>query len=145
ARRHPADCVLSGFMQMFAPNVAMANFHTLEDAARYYRAVMELWGQYRRALPGMRVHEIRYEELVVDFDAVVNGLLEFLGLPWEDEVREFGETALRRGRITTPSRTQVTQPLYGHARYRWRRYRAHFGQAWEEIRPFMEAAGYPAE
>lgn len=145
ARRHPADCVLSAFMQLFAPNVAMANFHSLEDGAHYYRVVMELWQQYRRVFPGMRVHEVRYEELVEDFDAVAARLLEFLGLPWEEGVREFAETARGRGRITTPSRAQVTQPLYRHARYRWRGYRTHFGPAWEELRPFMEAAGYPQE
>jgi len=145
ARRHPADCVLSAFMQLFAPNFSMANFQTLEDGARYYRAVMELWEQYRQLFPGMRVQEVRYEELVEDFDAVVGGLLEFLGLAWEEGVRNYRETALNRGRISTPSRSQVTQPLYQHARYRWRRYRGHFGSAWEDLLPFIRAAGYPEE
>ncbi|MFA9459360.1 sulfotransferase [Thiohalorhabdus methylotrophus] len=142
ARRHPADCVLSAFMQLFVPNTEMANFHSLAAGSNYYRAVMELWGQIRWLFPGMQVHEVRYEELVEDFDGVVGALLDFLGLPWEEGVRAYRDTARGRGRVATPSRTQVTQPLYQHARYRWRRYREYFGEAWEELLPFIRAAGY---
>ncbi|HKJ89295.1 MAG TPA: sulfotransferase family protein, partial [Gammaproteobacteria bacterium] len=85
------------------------------------------------------------EELVEDFDGVVGGMLAFLGLPWEDGVRAYRDTALKRGRVSTPSRTQVTQPLYRHARYRWRKYGDYFGEAWEDLVPFIRAAGYPEE
>jgi len=145
ARRHPADCVLSAFMQLFAPNASMANFHTLADGANFYAEVVGLWDQYRRLFPEMHVHEVRYEELVSDFDGVVDPLLSFLGLEWSDKVRAYRETALHRGRIRTPSRTQVVQPLYTHARYRWRGYREHFGEAWENLVPFIRQAGYPEE
>jgi len=88
---------------------------------------------------------VRYEELLGDFDGVVNSLLGFLGLDWEEGVRAYRETAMHRGRVATPSRTQVTQPLYHHARYRWRRYRRHFGDAWNDLLPFIRASGYPEE
>jgi tetratricopeptide (TPR) repeat protein len=145
ARRHPADCVLSGFMQLFRPNPGMANFNSLAEGARFYRYVMELWDQYRSVLPDMKVHEVRYEELLEDFDGVVGDLLGFLGLDWEEGVRAYRDTAMSRGRVATPSRTQVTQPLYRHARYRWRRYRQHFGEAWGDLLPFIRASGYLEE
>ncbi|MBO6686724.1 MAG: sulfotransferase, partial [Parvibaculum sp.] len=40
ASRHPADCVLSCFMQDFVPNASMLNFLTLEGSAQLYDRVM---------------------------------------------------------------------------------------------------------
>ncbi len=60
ALRHPCDCVLSCFMQTFKPNDAMANFLSLDQSARLYSAVMELWSTYQQKLD-LDVHVLRYE------------------------------------------------------------------------------------
>jgi len=51
AVRHPFDACLSCFMQDFTLNPAMANFCSLEDAARLYKKVMNLWQLWSRILP----------------------------------------------------------------------------------------------
>ncbi len=124
AQRHPCDCVLSCFMQDFKINEAMANFQDLEEAARLYDKVMTLWQQYRAVLP-LEVHTVRYESLIEAFEETLTKVFDFLGVDWDDGVRNYVETAYRRGKINTPSYNQVTQPLYTRARGRWERYREH--------------------
>ncbi|CAK0756766.1 putative TPR repeat-containing protein YrrB [Gammaproteobacteria bacterium] len=139
--RHPCDCVLSCFMHNFTPNAAMASFLTLEDTARLYDQVMRLWECYRSVLP-LRVHAIRYEDLVADFTGNVGKLLDFLELPWNDEVTRYTETARRRTLINTPSYHQVLQPIYQRARGRWEQYREYMEPVLPMLQPWVERFGY---
>mgnify|MGYP000844548298 CR=1 FL=1 len=141
ALRHPCDVVLSGFMQDFEANAAMAFFYRLADAATLYDRVLSLAERARTGLP-LSLREVRYEDLVIDFDGVVEGLLTFLGLPWDPAVRAYAETARRRGQIDTPSYSQVTRPIYTEARYRWRRYRRHLEPHLPLLAPHAARYGY---
>lgn len=141
ALRHPCDCVLSCFMQSFRPNDAMASFWSLEHAAELYDAAMRLWQRARSVLP-LHVVEVRYEDVVTDFDGTVARMLEGLGQPWDDDVRRFFDTAAERARIDTPSYEQVTRPLYREAAGRWRRYRAQMEPVLPRLAPWCETFGY---
>ncbi|MBS0455943.1 MAG: sulfotransferase [Proteobacteria bacterium] len=141
ALRHPCDAVLSCFMQDFRVNDAMANFRTLADTASLYNRTMRLWQAFRDQLP-LDVHTIRYEALVEDFDGQVQGLCDFLGLPFETQLRQFSTKALDRGKINTPSYEQVSQPIYRQARGRWERYRKHLEPHLPLLQPWIERFGY---
>lgn len=80
ALRHPADVVLSNFMQAFKPNAAMAQFSSLASAARFYAEVMALWQQYSAVLP-LAVHTVRYEDLVADLEGRPGGSSRFWAFP----------------------------------------------------------------
>ena len=71
-------------------------------------------------------------------------MLEFLGVGWDDAVLEHTRHAQQRGIINTPSYHQVTQPIYQHARYRWKRYAKEFEPLLPGLQPFIEAFGYGA-
>jgi len=122
SQRHPCDAVLSGVMQSFVLNDAMACFLDLEDAADLYDVAMSLWTGHRSCLP-LRVHDIVYEELVRDPQGTLHPLLQFLELEWADEVLRHQVTAAARGTIATASYDQVTRPLDQRPSGRWRRYR----------------------
>lgn len=141
ALRHPADAVLSGFMQTFKPNSAMANFCSLEDAARFYDRVMGLWRRCAELLP-ITYHTVKYEHLVEDFDGEAKRLLDFLGLPWENGIREYHQTSYKGKAINTPSYHQVAEPIYQRAKLRWRRYEAYLQPVAPILAPWIGYFGY---
>lgn len=136
--RHPCDCVLSGHMQNFKMNDAMANFLDLDNAASFYKHVMKLLWQYEEVFDLKdRMHYIRYEDLVMDLEGEARKVLDFLGLPWDDAVLNYDEHAKQRGTLATPSYQGVTQKIYDSSRERWR----HYAQWMEPVLPhFREAA-----
>jgi tetratricopeptide (TPR) repeat protein len=141
AIRHPCDASFSCFMQDFFLNEAMSSFLTLESTARVYRAVMQTWVEAAAKLP-LDFHRIRYEDLVADFEGETRALLDFLGVGWHDRVLGHTEHALKRGTIKTPSYHQVTQPIYQHAKYRWKRYAKQFEPVMPMLQPYIDYFGY---
>jgi Flp pilus assembly protein TadD len=141
--RHPCDAVLSGYMQMFEPNDAMANFLRLEDAAALYDRVFAFWERCRAGLP-INVHALRYEDLIAQPEAAMRALLDFVGLAWDPRLLDHRRTAAGRGTILTPSYAQVTQPLYREAAGRWERYRAQMADVLPVLCPWAERLGYGA-
>ena len=141
ALRHPCDVVLSCFMQDFELNASMANFLTLPDAAGLYEEVMSLWQKYRAQLP-LQVTEIRYEALVSDLESAVRPVLAALGLTWDEAMRDHVAHAKSRGSLRTPSYAQVTQPIYGRATDRWRRYETYINRVKPRLQPYIDLYGY---
>lgn len=139
--RDPCDAVLSGFMQAFVMNEAMASFLTIEGAADLYDAVMTVWTQ---AVAKARIvpHRVRYERLVKDPESEVRPLIEFLQLDWRPELLEHETTAKRRGAILTPSYDQVTQPVTTRSIGRWRRYETQMKPVLPVLLPWRRALGY---
>jgi hypothetical protein len=143
AQRHPCDCVFSGFMRAFEANAGMVNFLDLEDAARFYERTMGLWVQYRDIFP-LQVHTVVYEDLVAGFEETLGPTLAFLGVEWDDGIRDYMATAQGRGQIATPSYNQVTQPLYTQASGRWQQYREYLQPVLPRLLPWAERLGYAA-
>ena len=141
AQRHPCDCVLSCFMQAFALNDSMASFLEIESAADFYDAAMSLWTRCTDVLP-LTVHRIVYEDLVMDPEASLKPLVDFLGLDWRTELLDHRSTAKARGTINTPSYAQVTQPLSRRASGRWKRYREQLEPVLPILLPWAERLGY---
>lgn len=144
ALRHPADVVLSCFMQQFEPTHSMAHFHDLRRAAGYYDLVMSSVEAYRSVLP-LALHEVRYEDLVSDAEATARGVLEHLGLSWDPVVLDRERRTREGGAVRTPSYEQVSQPIYTRACGRWRRYRDQLAPALPVLQPWVERFGYTVE
>lgn len=141
AQRHPCDAVLSCYMRNFRINEAMISCTELSAAAKLYDRVMTLWSLYRDKLP-LAVHTVRYESLISDFEATVSECLAFLGLEWEEGIRNYMDTEINRGRIGTPSYNQVTQDIYTAASGRWQRYQSHLESVLPGLSPWAERMGY---
>ena len=139
--RHPADCVLSCFMQTFYETSANANFYTLEDSAHLYDRVFGLWRQYTDLLQPDAL-QIKYEDLIADAEATCRKVLEFLEIPWHPGILEHERTARDRTLIGTASYNQVTRPLYTEAQGRWRRYRREMETALPVLEPWISYFGY---
>lgn len=144
AMRHPADVVLSCYMQNFKPTEAMASFLDLTNASRTYDRIFQYWETCRSIFP-LDVHMLRYEDMVADTEGAVRPLFAFLGLDWEAATLNHQQTAARRGTIRTPSYAQVTERIYASASGRWSRYREPMKYALPMLAPWAERYGYSIE
>lgn len=141
AIRHPCDVCLSCFMQNFALNEAMTTFTSLEGTANLYESAFNYWQEFVDNIP-LDYHMIRYEDLIEDVEQESRKTLNFLGLPWSEEVLGHVKHAQQRGTISTPSYHQVTQPIYKTARYRWKNYASQLSPVMETLNPFIERFDY---
>ncbi len=141
SKRNPYDTVLSCFMQQFAPNDAMMNFTNLNDTATFYDLSMSLYKQYYKFFRS-NIHEIKYEDVVNNFDNTIKKLLEFLNLEWEEEVKKFYFTASKRGIISTPSYNQVSKPLYKKSINRWKNYEDKFQKIKPKLKKWIDEFKY---
>jgi len=138
--RHPCDACFSCFMNSFDYNSAMANFVNLSSTVSLYIRLMRLWQNYNNYL-NINVHQIRYEDLIGDFDGQVKPLLQRLNLPWDDNVRNYHQHA-KASTIRTPSYKQASQKIYQEAKYRWLRYQKQLAPYMEQLEPFIRYFGY---
>jgi len=139
--RHPCDVVLSCFMQNFMVTESTAGFLDLENAARSYDRTMTFWKKCRGIFP-LKVHTVRYEDMVDDLEGEMRPLIDFLGLDWDERLLDHQKTATERGYIRTPSYHQVTEKIYRRASGRWTRYRKHMEGVLPILAPWVEEFGY---
>jgi hypothetical protein len=128
--RHPLDCILSAYQQVFA-SVPFAN--SLENLAIRYRNYTDLMAHWQRMMPG-RIYTVRYENLVAQPEAEVRALLEHCGLPWDARALEFHAS---RHVVKTTSAAQVRQPIFASSVGKWRPYAAHLQPAMAILGPRM--------
>lgn len=141
AIRHPCDVLLSCFMQHFrAPDFALL-CRDLPTLALGFRRAFEYWYRQQELLAA-NVRELRYEQFVADFEQQARSIIDFLQLPWSDSVLEPGALALQKRFISTPSYSQVVQPVHERSVGRWQRYRKYFVDAVPVVEPFLERWGY---
>jgi predicted Zn-dependent protease len=121
ARRHPMGCCFSCFKQHFAKGQRFTN--DLADLARFYRDYVDLMAHFDAVLPG-RIHRVNYEHVVKDLPRAVHGLLEYCGLPFEEQCLRFFEN---RRSIQTASAEQVRQPIFSEGVDQWRQFEPWLG------------------
>jgi hypothetical protein len=128
------DTCLSNYRQMFAANFKPYHYNlNLMDCGRYYIEFDKLMAHWLKIMPGA-IHEVHYEELVSQPETTVRNLLEFCGLPWEEQCLKFNE---RKTSVATPSAVQVRQGIYSSSVNRWQRY----GDAMQPLFSLLQSAG----
>lgn len=117
--RDPRDNCLSLYRQYLTG--AYSFTHSLADLGGYYLLHRKLLDHWEAALPG-RVHRVQYERMVRNPDSEIASLLEFCGLPFDDDCLRFYETSRV---VRSPSAALVRQPLHERSIGAWRRYEQH--------------------
>jgi tetratricopeptide (TPR) repeat protein len=140
ALRDPRDVVWSCYRRRFRMNASMYEFLSLETAAGLYDTVMEITELLIRELE-LRVHRVKLETLIADFENQARGLCAFLDLPWSEGMRDFAATARARG-VATPSGTQIARGLNTSGIGEWRRYREQLAPVLPVLAPWVERFGY---
>jgi predicted Zn-dependent protease len=122
ARRSPIACCFANFKQHFQQGVWFT--YSLEDIGHFYRDYVHLMAHFDAVLPG-RIHRVCYEDLVADLEGEVRRLLDYCGLPFEEQCLRFHET---RRVVQTASSEQVRRPLYADSVEQWRNYEPWLGE-----------------
>jgi hypothetical protein len=102
---------------------------------------MELGLSLRRMLP-MDVLEVRYEDLVEDWEPQVRRLLDFAGLPWDDQILGYLGRTQKQGLIGTPSYATVVEPVHQKAVGRRHNYATAIASVGPVLKPFIDAFDY---
>jgi hypothetical protein len=88
---------------------------------------MQSWHEL---FPG-RILDMRYEDTVADIETQSRRMLDFLDLPFEEEVLEYHKT---KRLVKTPSASQVRQPIYKDRLAAWKKYEKYLGPLIENIK-----------
>lgn len=117
-RRNPRDNCLSILFQPLGKNLSYAS--DFDDAMHYYEQhdrLMEHW----RELFGDRICMVEYDELVVDPETVMQRVVGFLGLDWDEACLKFERSS---GPVKTASLWQVREGVHQSSSGRWKNYQA---------------------
>ncbi len=137
-RRDPRDVVWSCFKTSFALTSNTLEYTSIERAARHYDALMRLTDLCLDRLPVCAM-DVRYRDLIRDFDGVTNAICRFAGLEWSDAVRRFDSTAHKRG-VGTASAAQVRKGLYDGSG-QWRPFARYLEPVLPILEPWIERFG----
>ncbi len=116
ARRSPMSCCFSGFKQLFAEGQEFS--YSLENIADYYVQYEKLMTHWHQVYPG-QILQVNYEDVVADIQPQVEQILQFIGVPYEEDCVAFYRT---KRSVRTASAEQVRQPLYRSALEQWKNY-----------------------
>ncbi|MCH9696440.1 MAG: sulfotransferase [Gammaproteobacteria bacterium] len=92
--------------------------HSLEALGKYYTRYWRFMQSWHEMFPG-RILDMKYEDTVADIETQSRRMLEFLDLPFEEEVLEYHKT---KRLVKTPSASQVRQPIYKDRIAAWKKY-----------------------
>ncbi len=115
-RRDRLDNLLSLHFLHLGP--AMPYALDLSDSAHWYAQYERLMAHWKRLYPN-DIFDVDYDRLVRDPRPVVERLLGFLGLEWEESLPD---VQYRQGPVKTASVWQVREPIHARSSGRWRNY-----------------------
>jgi tetratricopeptide (TPR) repeat protein len=130
-RRNPVDTCLSAFTKLFKDD--MPHSYDFGELGHYYRKYEEVMAHWEQVLPPGVMMTVDYEDTVGDLERVARGLVDHIGLPWNDACLAF-HTSKRA--VKTASVVQVRQPVYKTSVERFRRYG-------DGLAPLLDALHYP--
>ena len=118
----------------------MVNFLSWDDTIILYNKVFNLFEFFEKEL-GLNYHMIKYEDIVFNFKKEIISLLNFLKLDYEKNLENFYITAQKRDKISTPSYTQVINPIYQSSIDRWKKY-SNFKNPENQLKKWIKKFNY---
>jgi tetratricopeptide (TPR) repeat protein len=131
-RRAPMAAGFAMFKQLLPADAAFS--FNLRHTGLYYRGYVSFMEHIDKILPG-RLLRVSYENLVENTEFEIRRMLDYCGLPFEEDCLRFWET---KRVVATPSAEQVRRPIFRDALQQWKNYEPWLG-------PLKEALGDLAE
>lgn len=114
--RDPMDTCYSVFKAMFEGVYPFS--YDLEELGEYFAEYKRLVDHWQRVMPGV-MHVVRYEDLVTSPEPVIESLLKYCNLSFEDACRNFFENPEAS---TTASADAVRRDFFTSSVGNWRNY-----------------------
>jgi sulfotransferase family protein len=140
ACRDPRDIVLSCFRHRFSMSAPIYELLSIQGAARYYDAVMQLLIRFGGALK-LDTCLVRHEDLVTEFVREMKRICAFLGVDWDPAMGDFALRTRNRA-VLTPSTAQLVRGLNTEGVGQWRRYEAQLAPVLPLLKPWIERFFY---
>ena len=130
--RHPLDNAVS----CYTTNLLAAGHPYTNDLRHLGRVWIErkkMADMWMDAL-SIPVMELHYENLVADQRGETERIIEFLGLPWQEDCMEFHKS---KRVAKTISYDQVNKKMYNTSSGRWKNYEKHLGPLMEVVSDYI--------
>jgi tetratricopeptide (TPR) repeat protein len=131
-RRNAMECCFSNYTHHFAS--AHPSSFDLVHQALCYRDYARLMDHIKDVAPEF-LASVRYETLIDDPEPVLRGVLDYLGLEWDESLLRFYESDRT---VRTPSAEQVRRPLNRAGIGTWKPYEQWLGPLKEALGPLLE-------
>jgi hypothetical protein len=119
--RDDDDVALSCFQQTLSPGLSWAT--TIEGIRCWQRGLRALKAHWEATL-SQPILTVRYEDLVAEPEAQARRIADFLGLPFDPAMLDFGGA---RRHVATASYDQIHEPIHARRVGRAAPYRAFLG------------------
>lgn len=134
AMRDPMDSCFSCYSRLF--NDTMEFAYDLDSLGKYYRRYITLMKHWHEVLPSNTILDLSYEELVADTEKQARRVLEFVGLPWDQNCLEFHKNDRL---VKTASVAQVRKPIYKSSLARWKHFKKHLQPLLQYVQEFRQS------
>ena len=128
ARRYSLDCCFSIYKQLFAQGQEFS--YGLEEIGSYYKNYIDLMDHWNKVLPG-KILKVNNEDIINDLESQVKRIIDYLGLPFEEECISFHNT---KRSVRTASSEQVRKPINKDGMERWKPYS-------KKLKPLVSSLG----
>lgn len=136
AMRDPMDSCFSCYSRLF--NDTMEFAYDLDSLGNYYRRYITLMKHWHAVLPANTILDLSYEDLVADTEKEARRVLEFVGLPWDENCLEFHKNDRL---VKTASVAQVRKPIYKSSLARWKHFKGHLQPLLKHVQAFRNSQG----
>jgi tetratricopeptide (TPR) repeat protein len=125
--RDPIDTCVSCFTNFF--DRSQLHSYDQVEMARYFNGYQKIMEHWRKVLPKDAFYDVKYENVIENFETQARHLIEKCNLPWDASCLNFYTT---KRSINTASLMQVRQPIYTSSVRKWKAYE-------ENLKPMLAA------
>lgn len=145
AVRDPRDTILATYQTNFDMNAAVFHLLDIKEASEYYDAAHSAAYAGIDLCPELQVHEVQYENLLMNFEDQVTQLFKFLGIEVDPQSFNLGKSITADASDPTPSINLVNQLLYSSSVGKWRNYNESLEPVSDIIAPWVKRYGHETE
>ena len=127
-KRDPAAVCWSNYKKYFESK-SIGYCYEIDDVISYHKLYENLMNFWTKTL-SYRIYELDYELLTVNQENETRGLIEYLGLNWDEKCLSPQNNTRR---VTTASNLQIRKKMYRGSSEEWKKYKPFLNGAFDGL------------